>query len=564
MRQLILIVIIGSLTYGLVYGQLSGPLSGTLGPGIFTVIGDISVEQNDSLTIMPRTELLFNSNCEFFIRGRLTAVGEVDDSIKFIRATQIDTWEGIDFPSLAVDSKLEYCIISGSDDRGLNITNLSMTIKNCTISDNDYFYGGGIYCSNAELLLENSIICNNTASDGGGIYITNESNATIKNCEFLNNSADQDGGSLYCEEFDSLNIINSSFIGNTSGGHGGGLYITEGRSLLMESCVINNNIAQQEAGGGIIVYGVYNSYFVGCEISDNISEEYGGGLAFNWSEVFLRECTIDNNSSGSVGGGLSFFAFDNLSLDMYHCIISNNSAESGGGLYVSDPDESVMEYCLICGNYAEEWGGGIYAELYAMDMLIKNCTISDNQADMFGGGIYGTCYPYSNSELIIQNSILWDNIATQIEGNRNRILYSDIQGGFAGQGNINANPLFIDPVNGNYYLSEQSPCIDAGDPTSPLDPDSTIADMGAFYYDQTPPGLEDLIINISGNDIVIDWNDIPNAEFYNVYRSDEPYFDFSTLTAIANPATSGFIDYGAVDNGPYYYCVTYEINLDGK
>jgi Leucine-rich repeat (LRR) protein len=51
--------------------------------------------------------------------------------------------------------------------------------------------------------------------------------------------------------------------------------------------------------------------------------------------------------------------------------------------------------------------------------------------------------------------------------------------------NINTDPQFIDPDNGDFTLQPNSPCIDAGDPNSPLDPDSTIADMGAYYYDQS-------------------------------------------------------------------------------
>jgi hypothetical protein len=53
--------------------------------------------------------------------------------------------------------------------------------------------------------------------------------------------------------------------------------------------------------------------------------------------------------------------------------------------------------------------------------------------------------------------------------------------------NIQMNPLFLDAVNGDYHLTDNSPCIDAGDPASPLDPDGTIADMGAFYFDQSFP-----------------------------------------------------------------------------
>ena len=50
--------------------------------------------------------------------------------------------------------------------------------------------------------------------------------------------------------------------------------------------------------------------------------------------------------------------------------------------------------------------------------------------------------------------------------------------------NIFLDPLLFNPDSGDFHLTAESPCIDAGDPASPLDPDSTIADMGAFYFDQ--------------------------------------------------------------------------------
>ncbi len=42
----------------------------------------------------------------------------------------------------------------------------------------------------------------------------------------------------------------------------------------------------------------------------------------------------------------------------------------------------------------------------------------------------------------------------------------------------------IDPRNGNFNLTALSPCIDAGSPTLPRDPDNTIADIGALYFEQ--------------------------------------------------------------------------------
>lgn len=50
-----------------------------------------------------------------------------------------------------------------------------------------------------------------------------------------------------------------------------------------------------------------------------------------------------------------------------------------------------------------------------------------------------------------------------------------------GTGNLHADPALAHPSTGNFELSPGSPCIDAGDPFSPNDPDGSTADMGAYY-----------------------------------------------------------------------------------
>ena len=57
--------------------------------------------------------------------------------------------------------------------------------------------------------------------------------------------------------------------------------------------------------------------------------------------------------------------------------------------------------------------------------------------------------------------------------------YVNCQGG---EGSISDDPLFVDRNRGDYQLGWGSPCIDAGDPDSPLDPDGSRADIGAFSF----------------------------------------------------------------------------------
>ena len=58
-----------------------------------------------------------------------------------------------------------------------------------------------------------------------------------------------------------------------------------------------------------------------------------------------------------------------------------------------------------------------------------------------------------------------------------------------GTGNLYADPAFIHPSTGNFELDANSPCIDAGDPFSPPDPDGSLADMGAYYTHTGDYGL---------------------------------------------------------------------------
>jgi hypothetical protein len=70
--------------------------------------------------------------------------------------------------------------------------------------------------------------------------------------------------------------------------------------------------------------------------------------------------------------------------------------------------------------------------------------------------------------------------------------------------NIFEDPLFVDAEHGDYHLQAGSPCIDAGDPGTGLNPDGTVADIGAFYFPQVtaadqPEGVRPRSITLHQN-----------------------------------------------------------------
>ena len=160
--------------------------------------------------------------------------------------------------------------------------------------------------------------------------------------------------------------------------------------------------------------------------------------------------------------------------------------------------------CRNCNSALESQGlgGGIFS-IYS-DLQLQNNTIYGNSA-LIGGGLNIDNWSYPGL-----NNIFWANEADSFPEIKGPFIltYSDVLGGWDGEGNIDTDPLFVDPENGDFHPMFDSPCIDTGDPESPLDPDSTRADMEALYYDQHV-GIEPI-------------DNLPK-EFYLVHNYPNPF-----------------------------------------
>ena len=274
---------------------------------------------------------------------------------------------------------------------------------------------------------------------------------------------------------------------------------------------------RHDHGGGMYNYNG-SPTVLKCRVRDN-KAFYGGGVSNVYgSSPMLTNCTFIGNQAYHGGGGIHYLQSNAL---ITNCSISGNSAWNAGGIWCCDT-QSLIINCVISGNTATDYAGGI--QFFGSICLVKNSTISCNTAGDMGGGIYfgfgpgpppprppalvavissEFSAPNSDGILVIINCILWGDMPDELYVDNGTIAatYSDVQGGWPGDGNIDADPCFADSNNGDYHLLSQrgrylpmydlwvldevtSPCIDGGDPrfdptNEPL-PDGGVINMGAY------------------------------------------------------------------------------------
>lgn len=290
------------------------------------------------------------------------------------------------------------------------------------------------------------------------------------------------GGGMYCGEYARPTITDCVFRDNF-GSLGGGFYIESNPTLT--NCTFIENSAD---GGG----GIYNSgqeseckpAINGCVFNANTAA-YNGGAIYNlgrYCQAMIIRCEFVRNYVSGGGGGA----------------IRNNMGGS-----------STLINCLIAENSAATFGGAIRSSNGGISVL-TNCTLSGNSAD---SGRALACNPddgasQSPGVFLVTNCILWnggDEIFVDDKSVVN-VAYSDVQGGtgtdpWPGQGNIDIDPYFVNPDDGDYHLPSRtgrwdpksrswiqdkisSPCIDAGDVSTPVNlepsPNGGVVNIGAY------------------------------------------------------------------------------------
>jgi len=221
------------------------------------------------------------------------------------------------------------------------------------------------------------------------------------------------------------------------------------------------------SGAGIFIG--YNSHpkIMNCKIINNTSADEGGGIFINGSSPTLYNLEILNNYAPSFGGGLWCGGNDASSnnspsnIVANNLLVSNNESETGAGIYIVQSNYQI-DVITVNNNSSTSESAGIYTA--ESNGSISNATISNNISD-YGGELFVGLGAAQITNCIVYGSDYTDEFLPIFyeSGSELEILFSNIQGGWEGTGNIDANPLFCNPDSDDYTLAENSPCVGTGE-----------------------------------------------------------------------------------------------------
>ncbi len=206
----------------------------------------------------------------------------------------------------------------------------------------------------------------------------------------------------------------------------------------------------------------------------------GGGILVTLASPTIRNnVIIDNeaiNTQNCISAGGGGIRLGDSRARILNNVIMSNKGMYGGGIVLNYCSGVIIRNNLVVHNTVYQatpaptfGGGGIWILLRipgsTSPNIIENNTVIGNNSSGTGSGQAGRGggVVFQNADVIARNNIIWSNTQDaggQIFGSL-PLTYSNVEGGYAGTGNVNVQPLFEDSA---LYLSPASPLIDAGDP----------------------------------------------------------------------------------------------------
>ena len=253
----------------------------------------------------------------------------------------------------------------------------------------------------------------------------------------------------------------------------------------------------------------------------------GGGLyIYSWAaESLIDGCEFKNNEASNLGGGVMAWGTSTFTNNTFS---GNSSSRYGGGVMAWGT--STFMNNTFSGNSADIGGGGV-AVMLAFSTRFTNNTFYKNSAGYYGGGIV-----LAGASVVdrtyIYNNIFWENSAVygddispdaylwgEINIYNNDFSCDDFDGDsdclnvygadtYNHANNISADPLFVDPDNGDFHLQPTSPCINKGDNNAPSLPDTDF---------EGDPRIIGGVVDMGVDEVAMTVETVENGKMYGSY-----------------------------------------------
>jgi parallel beta-helix repeat protein len=537
-------------------GNVTADQTWTSTPG-FPIVLWSSVQVNDDvrLTIAPGTVIKFNANRYLSVYGTLDANGTEGSPVVFTSlkddAYEGDTngdgtdtspapgdWYGIQLYGTGDyegTGEFDYCLFRYGGYAGAAYdANVYFNL-----SDSGYMahciseYSGqhGVEVYNCSPQITDSIFRDNVLS---GLFASGSGTPTITGNTFTDNGQ-------YAAHLDEVSI-SLLISGNTGSGNQIDALVLEGNVtadqtwtstpgfpiVLWSSVQVNDDVRLTIAPGTVIKFNANRYLSVYGTLDANGTE--GSPVVF----TSLKDDTIDGDTNGD-GNATQPAAGDWYGIQLYgnadndgigefdYCLFRYGGyagATYDANVYFNVSDSGYMRHCI------SEHSGQHGVRIVNCSPEIINSTFSHNT--LFGLHV-------SSGVPMVINSIIWGNTSGGISG-APVVAYSDIQGGFDGEGNIEEDPQFLDAAKGDYHLDICSPAVDAGDPVEILTADYSPGQLIVNVNAVTAVNIDDIVWITDG------------AEF----ESDEVFGTTATMVAIKQ----GYANAYTVADRSYLYTAT--------
>jgi len=477
----------------------------------------------------------------------------IDNSLRIVTGSGTDQTAILDGCTITAGlSSFDPAGTSGDRGAGLMVNAGSPTVLNCRFTGNHASGPGGVVTARngASPILTGCEFLNN---EGTGLYCMENSNPVLTDCRFEGNIF-RGLESLHSSPV----VIGCQFVGNRRNairaidsnsiltdcvftGSGGkmpeqGIDFVSGRATLTGCAFTGFKDGAMEAPDDLTL--------VRCTFKDNSGFLAGAVRSYPNRRLTALECVFAGND-GSIAGAIS-----GGDMELHDCEFTGNSA-SGAGAVDGGRERFVATGCVFSGNSSQHGAGAISSR--AEVQRLSNCTFVGNR------GQYGTFdfLPFGPVPIRLTQCIVRDGpeplVSRFSEATRISVTYSNVQGGYPGEGNFDVDPCFVDPggwdpngtpddpnddfwVAGDYHLKSQaghwdratetwirddvtSACIDAGDPNAPLGtepfPNGGYVNIGAYagsaeasktYFGE--PVCENQIAGDINGDCIVDLTDV--------------------------------------------------------